>query len=552
MMTGEHKMAAAGQTVKARGLLMKTAACSPGAASRWFFIMVACLTGCSAAAENPSVPLRSTTLEPDAQGRALAVNDGFIVPSATAAVEHVIACETGGWAQRLVAVPGLGAERVFAVPAFGPDGRAASALFAPWPTDDWLVGERRGRRAVLRLPGSRNLDGWGDPLFAKQGWERVEVSPERAEAERRRFDGGGNVLASPPLPGFPHGRLLVGRSLQQDIKDYFRHQRIQAGPDGKLLEIDTDWLKVGHVDEILAFVGAPGQPGFRVVLPDFEAGLRLLDSAPVERALFYAHSSAETAGSVTGAGARLIETAAPGLPAGKWKYVRIISGTGAGQVARIHKVEGRRITIDFVWDLRGTEVSQVVAAARAGRCETMPIWLETPDATSRFVAVEDAKMWRDGAGQEFPALVTAGELAHDSALRKTAKRCTARLRAKGTGIPAALEALGIGDDAVLRLPVIFSADEQGECAGALLPNPVNLVPLDNDVVLLRPFGPRGDPADDDSDLFALAWRAALQRGSSRPLFLDGWDALHRGDGGAHCGTNVIRRPGGSTRDDCKH
>lgn len=469
-------------------------------------------------------------------------NEVFIVPPATARAEHVIVCETGGWSERLAAVPELGTKRIISVPAFGPDGRATPALLAPWPTDDWIIGFRGHKRAVLYMPGERSLDEWGDTFFDQKGWERLKIGKTREEQALRRFDKGGNVLASPPLPGFPHGRLIVGRALQQELKDFFRQQRVQAGPDGKLIEIDTDWLKVGHVDEVLAFVRAHGRRGFRVVLPDFEAGLRLLDAAPAERALFYAKGSAEIAGSVTVAGARFIESAEPGLSPGKWRYLRITSGVGAGQVALIRKVEGRRITVERVWDLRGAAISQVVSAAREARCETMPIWFEMPDATSHFIAVEDTKMWLDGTGQEFPALVSAGELARDLAMRRTAKLCNARLLANATsGFPEALEALGIHDHDVLRLPVLFSSDEQGACAVAFLPNPVNLVPLDKYVVLLRPFGPREETANDESDLFAKAWKSVLENGSLRPVFQDGWDALHRVDGGAHCGTNVVRK-----------
>jgi hypothetical protein len=36
--------------------------------------------------------------------------------------------------------------------------------------------------------------------------------------------------------------------------------------------------------------------------------------------------------------------------------------------------------------------------------------------------------------------------------------------------------------------------------------------------------------------------------SLRPVCQDGWDALHRGDGGAHCGTNVIRKLEGQRGD----
>ncbi|MBL8799944.1 MAG: hypothetical protein JNM56_39040 [Planctomycetia bacterium] len=427
------------------------------------------------------------------------------------------------------------------MPAFDVDGQARSAFFAPWPTDDWLIGCRGGQHAVLGLRGKR--DDWGDAFFDRQGWQRFELGKPREDETQRRFDKGGNVLASPPLSGYPHGRLVVGRSLQPDLKDFFRRQKVQTGPGGKLLEIDTDWLQVGHVDEILAFGRAPESPGFRVVLPDFEAGLGLLDSVPADRAIFYAQGSAEAVGIVADAGPRFLEVAAPGLPSGQWCYVRMVRGTGAGQVARIRNVQGRRMVIDRVWDLRGADVSGVVSAARAGSCEMMPIWFETPDATSRFLAVEGTQMWLDSTGAEFPAIVSAGELARDPALRRTARECAARLSNKSGGVPETLEALGIGTDDVLRLPVLFSSDPGGAEAGALVPNPINLVSLDRSVVLLRPFGPRSDTTDDDSDVFAKAWRAVLNRGGLRPVLLDGWDTLHRRGGGAHCGSNVIRKKG---------
>lgn len=483
------------------------------------FLILALLTGCNNTKEKGGV---------------------FIVPPATAPVEHILACETGGWAERLSTVSEFGTKRIYSVPAFGPDGQAAPALLAPWTMDEWLIGFRGCHRVVLYLPNERSLDEWGDAFFRKEGWERFEIGKTREIASLRRFDKGGNVLASPPLPGFPHGRIIVGRSLQQELKEFFRQQRLQASPDGNLIEIDTDWLKIGHVDEIIAFVTARDRPGFRVVLPDFQAGLRILASVPVERALFYAQGSAETAGSVTVAGARFIESNDP-LPPGKWKYLRIISGVGSGQVAKIRKVEDRRITIEHVWDLRGETVSQILRVAREARCETMPIWFETPDATSRFVVVEDTKMWLDGTGEQFPALVSAGELSRDPSLQRAAKICTQRFLAEDSGVQDALEVLGIRAPDTLRLPVLYSSDDHGACAVALLPNPVNLVPLDKCLVLLRPFGPRGDPSKDESDLFEKAWKEVLERARLHPIFLDGWDALHRMDGGAHCGTNVIRR-----------
>jgi hypothetical protein len=451
-----------------------------------------------------------------------------------------VASDAGGWAERLAALPGFGDERVVVLPSFDGDGKPTSTCFDPWLTDRWLFGYRDNRRVAVSLAGSQRRDAGVIRFLHQHGWEQTELGTRRANEELGRFDQGGNILVTPPLPGYRQGRLVVGRSLQQDMKEFFQSQRIQAGRDGQLLEIDTDWLKVGHVDEIVAFVPAPCRQGFRVILPDFEAGVRLLASAPSERAVFYASGSGETTGSVVVAGARFVEAQA-GFPTGNWKYLRITSGTGAGQTARIRKLEGRIAAVDRVWDLRGVAASQVIRAARAGQCETMPIWFEAPDSTSRFVAVEESKMWRDGTGEDFPAVITVGELAADPTLKSAATICAARLGSKESGVDRMLDALGVRPEEVLRLPVLISAGGSDVQAESLLPNPVNLVPLDRIVVLLCPFGPRANPREDSSDLYVQAWSAILKQTSLRPAFLDGWDALHRADGGARCGTQVIRK-----------
>ena len=197
-------------------------------------------------------------------------------------------------------------------------------------------------------------------------------------------------------------------------------------------ELDTDWLKVGHVDEIVAFVPL-AEGGFRLVLPD----------------------------------------------------------------------------IDRTWDLRGESPTAAVRAAREGRPETMPVWFDVPDQTSRYVAVGDSRIrWCKPPA----CFLQPGRLHHSA------------------------------EDEAVRLPVLFCSDGGGGAVAALAPNPVNLVCCGREVVLLDPFGPRESPADESTDVFRRAWTLALRRCGARPVFLDGWDSLHRLDGGARCGTNVLRKP----------
>ena len=218
----------------------------------------------------------------------------------------------------------------------------------------------------------------------------------------------------------------------------------------------------------------------------------------------------------------------------------IIAGAGTGQVGRIAKAAAHRLWVDKVWDLRSRppadSPTRTLQAPLNGQAASMPIWIEVPDSTSRYLLVEGSQHWLDGAGEPIPAVITAGELANDKAIADAAARFDKRV--------AAIESLlcrelGIRSDHVLRLPVLHIDNGRGGDAWCLTPNPVNLLNLEGLVIVLKTFGPRTNPADDSTDVLAHAIRTALAPRDVR--FLDGWDALHRDNGGPRCGTNVLRR-----------
>jgi hypothetical protein len=68
---------------------------------------------------------------------------------------------------------------------------------------------------------------------------------------------GGNIEVSPPISGFPLGKIVVGNIqldssselMDPDLLHFLRKQMEQP-----LAEIDTSWLDVGHVDELITFV----------------------------------------------------------------------------------------------------------------------------------------------------------------------------------------------------------------------------------------------------------------------------------------------------------
>ncbi|MCG3146937.1 MAG: hypothetical protein PCFJNLEI_00372 [Verrucomicrobiae bacterium] len=60
---------------------------------------------------------------------------------------------------------------------------------------------------------------------------------------------GGNIMATPPVPGAPYGKILIGSALTESAP-YWSAQGIQPVDTS----IDTDWLWVGHIDETIMFI----------------------------------------------------------------------------------------------------------------------------------------------------------------------------------------------------------------------------------------------------------------------------------------------------------
>jgi|GEM_PF-6302045 len=62
---------------------------------------------------------------------------------------------------------------------------------------------------------------------------------------------GGNYMVSPPTRAWPYGRIVLGhtRNFPCRLRNFFAAQRVQQP-----IVLDTDWLKVGHADEVITFV----------------------------------------------------------------------------------------------------------------------------------------------------------------------------------------------------------------------------------------------------------------------------------------------------------
>jgi protein-arginine deiminase len=95
------------------------------------------------------------------------------------------------------------------------------------------------------------------------------------------FDSTGNLETSPPATSkagkkYPFGRIYFGpgrpgEELDADKKAFLNKQVVQ-----RPIEIDTNWLTVGHVDEIISFVPASGGKGFKLLLASPKLAYKIL------------------------------------------------------------------------------------------------------------------------------------------------------------------------------------------------------------------------------------------------------------------------------------
>lgn len=160
-----------------------------------------------------------------------------------------------------------------------------------WLQDAMEIGysEMPGQKMNVVLIANRNrsLDNYAkDRLLGPDfGWIQVGTYREGYGGGRGRnrwLDWYGNLDVTPPLPGYPLGRIYYGynpdgpkeASLNPEIVAMLEAQGVQA----PALRLDTGWLLIKHVDEILSFLpsGDLVHP-YKVLVADTEAMISLLE-----------------------------------------------------------------------------------------------------------------------------------------------------------------------------------------------------------------------------------------------------------------------------------
>ncbi|WP_426750275.1 protein-arginine deiminase family protein [Myxococcus sp. Y35] len=122
------------------------------------------------------------------------------------------------------------------------------------------------------------------------GWAEP-IAPRKHQSD---LDSGGNLLCSPPVDGHPFGRIVYGhddnRPMSEDIVRFLDAQDSQAP-----FRLDTSWLQVGHIDEVLTFIPWPrgddpsttSSHGFRVLVACPSTARMLLEKSANENLLFH-------------------------------------------------------------------------------------------------------------------------------------------------------------------------------------------------------------------------------------------------------------------------
>ena len=138
---------------------------------------------------------------------------------------------------------------------------------------------RTGRRR------GRPLRDAGRPLFTQLESQGIGAVQQYSPAWQRRSPGqdtyssAGNFGAIPPYSlgarTFPAGRILYGSAPGHAPDPSFLRMLSAQGAQPPVV-LDTSWLVVGHVDELVAFLPAPGPRGWVIAVADPAGAIALL------------------------------------------------------------------------------------------------------------------------------------------------------------------------------------------------------------------------------------------------------------------------------------
>jgi protein-arginine deiminase len=128
------------------------------------------------------------------------------------------------------------------------------------------------------LRANRGLDRFPATLLGPGIGYLTVGQPRHLSGPDELADGLGNLQVSPPVPGYPLGRIYYGTNpetgitLHPEMVTFVEMQQVQSP-----VSVDTSWLSVKHVDEIFNFLPGPDDQPY-LIMTSAEAGANLVQT----------------------------------------------------------------------------------------------------------------------------------------------------------------------------------------------------------------------------------------------------------------------------------
>ncbi|XP_018581297.1 protein-arginine deiminase type-2 isoform X2 [Scleropages formosus] len=217
-------------------------------------------------------------------------------------------------------------------------------------------------------------------------------------------------------------------------------------------------------------------------------------------------------------------------------------------------VQGRNMTKvvqDFLWAQKVQEpialysdwlcvghVDEFMTFVPAPDRKGFRLLLASPDAAYKLFR----RLQQDGHGQAkmFDGLGDTEEIPLDDLLSNT------QLQNENSYVQSCIDwnrdvlkrELGLDDDDIIDLPILFKLLEENYRAAALYPDMVNMIVLGKNLGIPKPFGPKVN-----GRCALEAHMCSLMEGLGlRCTFIDDFASYHKKLGEVHCGSNVRREP----------
>jgi hypothetical protein len=302
---------------------------------------------------------------------------------------------------------------------------------------------------------------------------------------------GGNIEVSPPSPDLPYGKIFTGTVRSPEINHFLEAR----GPLQPRASAYTAWLKVGHIDELIAFVGdGTGPDGYAIARASPRLAVALLEQLQESQAQGLLVTRLLRGKKWLHEGLADIRASTHQPPATYLSYVKnlderydlsgFIKGmppeTQGDYFDSAYHDDRRFMVVAGVNEIKARYAALISCADLLSHTRATNRAAEDLFLTGKLNFADDVSFAHYATSERYKKDVVPGIL--DKALA-----------ANFEGVP------------VIRLPVLFDRVENFGQSGtsAVIPAAVNLQTLNEHVIVPRPYGPRMRPAD--AILFMLAF-----------------------------------------------